>query len=71
MIAYLRVINFTRTKQSVQRIVSWDEKAGKVNEKFSGDIEEYQEEIYSNETEKGIDFWHRCLFLKSIEGRIF
>lgn len=68
--AYLRIINFTRTKQSVQRIVSWDEKASKVYEKLSSNIEEYEEEIDSDETEEGIDFWHGCLFLKPIEGRI-
>ena len=56
--AYLRIINFTRTKQSVQRIVSRDKKACKIYEKLSGDIKEYQKEIDPNETEEGIDFWN-------------
>lgn len=69
--AYLRIIDFACTKQSIQRIVSRDKKAGKVYEKLSGDIKEYQEEIDSDETEESIDFWHGRLFLKSIERRIF
>lgn len=68
--AYLRIINFARTKQSIQRIVSRDKKAGKVYEKLSGDIKEYQEEIDSDEAEESIDFWYGRLFLKPIERRI-
>ncbi len=42
---YLSIISFAHAEQGVQRVVSWDQKAGKIDKKLASNIEEDQEEI--------------------------
>lgn len=69
--AYLGIIDLARTEQSFQRIVSWDEEAGKVDKKFASDIEEDQEKVDADKAEKGVDLRNRSLLLEIVEHRIF
>ena len=69
--AYLGIINFACTEQSLQGVVTWDKESGKVHKKVAGDVEENKEEVDADETEKGVDLRHRGLLFKVVEHRIF
>lgn len=64
--AYLSVIDLAGAEQSVKRVIARNDKPGKVHQELAGDIKEDEEEIYSDEAEKGIDLWHRGLLFKIV-----
>lgn len=63
----MSIICFAHAEQGIQRVISWDQKARKVDKKLAGNIEEYQEKVDRNETEKGIDFGYRGLLLEVVK----
>lgn len=63
----MSIICFAHAEQGIQRVISWDQKARKVDKELAGNIEEYQEKVDRNETEKGIDFGYRGLLLEVVE----
>jgi len=68
--SYLSIVRPTGAKQGFQRVVSGDKESGKVDKKFSGDVEEDKEEVDSHEAEEGIDLRHRCLLFEVVEHGI-
>lgn len=55
----------------MEGVISRDHKACKVDEEFSGDIEENQKKVYPNESEEGIDLRNGGLPFELVEERIF
>ena len=45
---YLGIINLAGTEESLQREISRNKKSCEIHKEFSGDIEEYQKEVYSH-----------------------
>lgn len=69
--AYLGIIDLARTEQSFQRIVSWDEEAGKIHKEFASDVKEDQEKVDADEAEKGVDLRNRSLLFEVVEHGVF
>lgn len=67
IITYLGIIDFALTEQGIQGVISRDQEAGKVHKKLAGDVEEYQEEVNSNEAKEGIDLGYGSLPFEVIE----
>lgn len=63
----MSIICFAHAEQGLQGVISWDQKACNVHKELAGNIEEYQEKVDRNETEKGIDFGYRGLLLEVVE----
>lgn len=53
--AHLSVIDLACAEQSVQRVVTRDDKPGNVDEELSSNVEEDQEEVETSETEDNVD----------------
>ena len=66
----MSIISFVRGEQSLHGVVSRNDKPGEVDEEFSGDVEEDEEEVESNKPEEDIDFGNGCLSLEIVEHRI-
>lgn len=66
----MSIVSLACTEQGIQRVVSWDNEACKVDKEFASDIKEDQEEVDADNAKEGIDFGNGCLFLKIIESRI-
>ena len=71
LIAYLGIIHFARSEQCIQRVIARNQKAGKVDQKSAGDVEENQKEIDSDKSEKSINLGYGSLLFKVVENRIF
>ena len=67
---YLGIIGLACTKQCLHRIVAWNYESCKIDEEFAANVEEYKEEVDTDQTKEGIDLWYRGLLLKVIEHRV-
>lgn len=67
----MSIIRFADAEQGFEGIVSWDEEPSEIYKEFASNIEEYEEEVDSNEAEKSIDFGYRSLFLEVVEHGVF
>ena len=47
--AYLGVIRLACAEQCVQRVIAWNDKAGKVHKEFAPNVEKDEKEVDSNE----------------------
>jgi hypothetical protein len=63
----LSVIDLARAEQSLQGVVTRNDKPGNVDEEFSGNVEKDQEEVKTGKTEDHVDLGDRCLLLKVVE----
>jgi hypothetical protein len=66
----LSVVNLVTAKQRLKRVVSREDEAGKVDEKFASNVEEDEEEVETDEPEEDVDLGDVGLFLEIIEDRI-
>ncbi len=67
----MSIIHFADAKQRLQGIVSRDHEPSKIHKELASDIEEDEEEVYSDESEKGVNFGYGGLFFEVIEHRVF
>jgi hypothetical protein len=67
----LSVIDLASTEERIQRIVSWDYETGKVDQEFTPNVKEDEEEVEPDESEEDIDLGNAGLFLEVVEDRIF
>jgi len=63
----LSVVDLVRTEKSVQGIVAGKDKTGEVNEEFTSDVEEHQEEVEAGQAEYCVDLGDAGLPLKVIQ----
>jgi hypothetical protein len=66
----LSVVNLVTAKQRLKRVVSREDEAGKVDEKFAPNVEEDEKEVETDESEEDVDLGDVGLFLEVIEDRI-
>jgi len=64
---YLCVIHLASTEQSVQGVVTGQKESGEVNQEFTSDVEEHQEEVEASQAEHGVDLGDAALPLKVIQ----
>jgi hypothetical protein len=67
---YLGVIGGAGGEQSIERVVGRDDETRQVDEEFTGDVEEDQEEVDANQTEDDIDLGDGALTLEVVEDRV-
>jgi len=66
----LSIISLASAEQSIEGIVSRNDEASEVDEKFSSNVEEDEEEVETEETEKHVDLGDGRLLLEVVEGRV-
>jgi len=66
----LSIIHLACAEQCVQRIVSGDDEAGKVDQELASDVEEDQEAVDTGKAEEDIDFGNVRLLLEVIEDGV-
>lgn len=64
------VIGLGLGEQSLERVVTRDDEASKVDEELASDVEEDEEEVEGTETEDDVDLGDGALLLKVVEGRV-
>lgn len=67
----MSIISLACAEQSIERIIAWDDETGEVDEEFSSNVEEDEEEINGGDAEESIHLGNGCLLLKVIERRVF
>ena len=68
---YLSIVTFASTKQRLERVISRDNKTGDIHKEFTGDVEENEEKVDSDEAKEGVYFRNGGLFFQVVEHRIF
>ena len=63
----MSVVNLACAEQSIQRVVPWDDKSSNIDEELASNVEKYEEEVDSGESQEGVHFGDRCLLLKVVE----
>lgn len=66
----MSIIHFASAEQRFQGIVSRNDEPSKVHKELASNIEEDEEEIYSDKSEKRVDFRYGRLFFEVVEHRI-
>jgi len=66
----LSVIGGSGAEQCLDTIVSWNDETSRVDEEFSGNVEEDEEEVDSTETENDVDLGNRGLLFEVVESSI-
>jgi len=66
----LSVIRLANSEQGLKRVVTWDDKSSNICEELPTNIEEDEEEVGCDQSEKGIDLGDRSLLLKVVEKRV-
>lgn len=69
-LTYLSVIGGSGAEQCLDTIVSWNDETSRVDEEFSGNVEEDEEEVDSTETENDVDLGNRGLLFEVVESSI-
>ena len=69
--AYLGVVGLASAEEGIQGVVAWNNEASEVHKELSADVEEDEEKVNSHEAQESVDFRHRCLLLKVVQGWIF
>lgn len=64
------VIGFGLGEQSLERVVTRDDEASKVDKELASDVEEDEEEVEGTETEDDVDLGDGALLLKVVESRV-
>jgi hypothetical protein len=64
------VIGLSLGEQSLERVVTRDDEASKVDEELASDVEEDEEEVEGTETEDDVDLGDGALLLKVVESRV-
>ena len=64
------VIGLGLGEQSLERVVTRDDEASKVDEELASDVEENEEEVEGTETEDDVDLGDGALLLKVVESRV-
>lgn len=64
------VIGLGLGEQSLERVVTRDDEASKVDKELASDVEEDEEEVEGTETEDDVDLGDGALLLKVVEGRV-
>lgn len=67
---YLCVIGLASGEQCVERVVARDDEAGQVNKEFTGNVEENQEGVNTDQTKDHVDLGDGGLTLKVVEDRV-
>lgn len=67
----LSVILFVLGKQGAQRIVARNNKAGKVCEELTTNVENDEEEVERSNTDDSIGLGNTNLFLEVVQGGVF
>jgi len=67
----LCIINLAGAEQCIERVITWNQKSGEVDQEFTGNIEEDQEEVKTDQPEEGIDLGDRGLFLEVVQDGVF
>ena len=65
--SYLSIVDFACAEQCLQRVISWDNKSCNIDEKLSGNVEENEEEVDSDQPEEGVYLGDGSLLLEIIE----
>lgn len=63
----MSIVNLACAEQGIQRVVPWDDESGDVDEELASNVEEYEEEVDSSESQKGVHFGDGSLFLQVVE----
>lgn len=63
----LGIIGSSRGKQSMKRVVCWDDKADGVDEEFGSDVEKDQKEVQSTKAKHNVDLLDTGLLLEFVE----
>ena len=66
----LSIIRRACTKQSLERVIPWNDKTSKVGQELTTKVEEDEEEVYSNNSQKSVNFRNRGLLFKVVEHGI-
>lgn len=66
----LCVIGLASGEQCVERVVARDDEAGQVNKEFTGNVEENQEGVNTDQTKDHVDLGDGGLTLKVVEDRV-
>lgn len=64
------VIGLGLGEESLERVVTRDDEASKVDEELASNVEEDEEEVEGTETEDDVDLGDGALLLKVVEGRV-
>jgi hypothetical protein len=66
----LRVVTLPHAEESLERIVTRDDKSSQVGQQLASDVEENEEEVKSDKPEESIDLGEAGLFLEIIQNLI-
>ena len=64
------VIGLGLREQSLERVVTRDDEASKVDEELASNVEEDEKEVEGTETEDDVDLGDGALLLKVVESRV-
>jgi len=64
----LSVIGSAAAEQRLDRVVTRNDKGGKVDEELAGDVEEDERKVKRAESEDDVDLWNRGLLLKVVQS---
>jgi len=66
----LGIIRLANAEQGLERVVSRNHESSNVCKELAADVEENEEEIGCDQSEEGVDFRDRGLFLQVVQGGI-
>lgn len=64
----MSVVSLARAEQGLKGVVGWNEESGSVDQKFSSNVEEDQEEVQSAQTKDHVGLWNGSLPLEVVQG---